>query len=109
MWAGEGKRVWPLPLHLHEVNHSPTGFEWGYLGSGPAQLAYEILRDATGCPPVAGWFHQQFKTAFVLHFDRDRWSLSREEVLEWLFARLGEAFHDGDIPPLDRIEETEAR
>lgn len=33
-----------LPLYLDEVNHSPTGFEWGYLGSGPAQLAYAILR-----------------------------------------------------------------
>lgn len=24
-------------------NHSPTGFSWGYLGSGPAQLALAIL------------------------------------------------------------------
>ena len=27
------------------VNHSPDGFEWGYTGSGPAQLALAILCD----------------------------------------------------------------
>lgn len=25
------------------INHSPTGFAWGYGGSGPAQLALAIL------------------------------------------------------------------
>lgn len=32
-----------LPLRLDLANHSPTGFEWGYSGSGPAQLALAIL------------------------------------------------------------------
>ena len=26
-------------------NHSPDGFEWGYYGSGPAQLALALLCD----------------------------------------------------------------
>jgi hypothetical protein len=38
------------------VNHSPTGFEWGYGGSGPAQAAacicYELFKQATDYP---GW------------------------------------------------------
>jgi hypothetical protein len=29
----------PLPMRLDLWNHSPTGFEFGYGGSGPAQLA----------------------------------------------------------------------
>lgn len=29
----------PLPMRLDLRNHSPTGFAWGYAGSGPAQLA----------------------------------------------------------------------
>ena len=29
-------------------NHSPTGYAWGYSGSGPAQLALAILCDALG-------------------------------------------------------------
>jgi hypothetical protein len=32
-----------LPLRLEVRNHSPTGFEWGYGGSGPAQLALALL------------------------------------------------------------------
>lgn len=34
-----------LPLRLGVRNHSPTGFSWGYNGSGPAQLALAILCD----------------------------------------------------------------
>lgn len=30
-------------VSLKVVNHSPTGFCWGYQGSGPAQLALAIL------------------------------------------------------------------
>src|SRR5467141_965015 len=36
---------YPLPLHLEARNHSPTGFAWGYGGSGPAQLALALLID----------------------------------------------------------------
>ena len=34
-----------LPLCLNIRNHSPTGFAWGYGGSGPAQLSLAILVD----------------------------------------------------------------
>lgn len=33
------------------VLHSPTGFEWGYGGSGPADLALSILADVLGEMP----------------------------------------------------------
>jgi hypothetical protein len=36
------------PLRQRIVYHSPTGFEWGYAGSGPADLALNILADAAG-------------------------------------------------------------
>lgn len=32
----------------HHVRHSPTGFSWGYGGSGPADLARCLLIDALG-------------------------------------------------------------
>ena len=35
----------PLP---HHVKHSPTGFSWGYGGSGPADLARSLLIHALG-------------------------------------------------------------
>lgn len=30
------------------INHSPDGFNWGYGGSGPAQLALAIMLELTG-------------------------------------------------------------
>lgn len=37
--------TYTLPLHLDLRHHSPTGFAWGYCGSGPAQLALAICID----------------------------------------------------------------
>lgn len=42
-----------LPLRLDLANHSPSGFEWGYMGSGPAQLALALLADHYGIPDKA--------------------------------------------------------
>ena len=41
----DGQRCQPLPLRLDLFNHSPTGFSWGYGGSGPAQLVAQQLDD----------------------------------------------------------------
>lgn len=30
------------------INHSPDGFNWGYGGSGPSQLALAIVLEITG-------------------------------------------------------------
>ena len=42
----------------HIKRHSPGGFEWGYAGSGPADLARSLLIDALGpaaaCPLCDG-------------------------------------------------------
>uniref|UniRef100_UPI003AF96E02 DUF6166 domain-containing protein n=2 Tax=Thiolapillus sp. TaxID=2017437 RepID=UPI003AF96E02 len=35
----------PLNPRFDLANKSPTGFSWGYRGSGPAQLALAILAD----------------------------------------------------------------
>jgi hypothetical protein len=40
----------PLALRLDLVDHSPTGFEWRFRGSGPAQLALAILADHVDRP-----------------------------------------------------------
>ena len=41
--AGRG-----LDPRLDLRNHSPSGFEWGYGGSGPAQLALALAADVLG-------------------------------------------------------------
>lgn len=45
-------------------NHSPDGFNWGYGGSAPAQLALALLLTTTD-PETAIRLHQDFKWAFI--------------------------------------------
>lgn len=65
------------------VNHSPTGFCWGYAGSGPAQLALAILLDVTANKLIALDHYQDFKWAFVARWG-DSFSITDSEVFEWL-------------------------
>lgn len=62
-------------------NHSPSGFNWGYGGSGPAQLALAILLDLY---PERGtaWaerYHQDFKFKIVAGLG-DTWTLTQAQV-----------------------------
>ena len=63
-------------------NHSPTGFEWGYGGSGPAQLALALLADALGDDELASICHQDFKRAVVAKLAHEHWTLTDEDVRE---------------------------
>jgi hypothetical protein len=38
------------PLY-HAVEHSPTGYSWGYGGAGPSDLAQSMLLDRLGYVP----------------------------------------------------------
>lgn len=64
-------------------NHSPDGFNWGYGGSGPAQLALALLADVAS-DEMALRYYQRFKSAFVANLVRDQWITSLEEILHWL-------------------------
>ena len=67
-------------------NHSPCGFEWGYCGSGPAQLALALLLDATGDPDLSLALYQDFKFTFVAGFPKDAWDMTQDEILAWCEA-----------------------
>jgi hypothetical protein len=70
-----------LPLRLDLRNHSPSGFAWGYRGSGPAQLALALLADALGDDGRAERLHQHFKDAFVARLVENReWQASVQGV-----------------------------
>lgn len=56
-------------------DHSPTGFEWGYGGSGPAQTALALCLDFTGDPEIAQMVYQDVKFEIVSKFG-DSWDLS---------------------------------
>jgi hypothetical protein len=64
-------------------NHSPTGFEWGYGGSGPHQLALALLMDATGDTDLAERLYSSFLTSHVLRWDREGFSVSDDYIKAW--------------------------
>lgn len=77
----------------HDLYHSPTGFEWGYYGSGPADLARSILKDVLGHTPRC---YQRFKAEVVAKFDREGFTLSAIDVVAWIDRQPEE-----DILPFD--------
>lgn len=60
--------------------HSPTGFEWGYEGSGPAQLALAILADHFQNDDEALRKYQDFKRNVVSKFPREAWKITEDEI-----------------------------
>lgn len=66
----------------HRVRHSPTGFEWGYLGSGPADLALSILWDFMGHEPTRVDY-MNFKDQFVAKWP-DNWEITGYGIQYWL-------------------------
>lgn len=70
-----------LALRLDLDNHSPDGFEWGYGGSGPAQLALALLADALADDRRAVRLHQQFNSTVIAKLDTDKpWSMTEDTV-----------------------------
>jgi hypothetical protein len=78
---GEGKRL-NLEASLRVVNHSPTGFCWGYGGSGTAQLALAILLDHfNGDTERALGLYQDFKFKVISRLPMDEdFTLTDEQV-----------------------------
>jgi hypothetical protein len=69
-----------IPLR-HIPRHSPTGFEWAYSGSGPADLALAICADAMRSERDAERVYQAFKSRVIANLHWDRWSLTTAQVL----------------------------
>jgi hypothetical protein len=82
-----------LPPGFHVRNHSPDGFNWGYGGSGPAQLALAILLDhLDGNKDEAQLYYQLFKFKVIANIAEARWELTDAQVEEALSA-IREAGH----------------
>jgi len=65
-------------------NHSPTGFNWGYEGSGCAQLALAILYDFTGDKELSLQHYQDFKRAFIAPISKSIWHITGNQITHWL-------------------------
>lgn len=79
---GKGKTL-NLEASLRVVNHSPTGFCWGYGGSGPAQLALAILLDHfNGDKERALALYQDFKFKVIARLPMDEDFVLTDEQIE---------------------------
>jgi hypothetical protein len=91
-WAGIGIAVTvdrdgvieKLDPRLDLARHSPAGLDWGYAGSGPAQLALAILADCLGDDELALALHQDFKAGVVARLRRAYWILVEERIRAWV-------------------------
>ena len=85
------------------THHSPDGFEWGYGGSGPADLALNILEavlileDYTGrltqcysgvCFAKSWELHQAFKREFIEKVPHDGVVIPYAKVKAWIDLHL---------------------
>ncbi len=98
---GDSQPLTATPLE-HRVVHSPTGFAWGYAGSGPADLAYALLRDylrwrlagrrrwADLAEHVASELHQDIKRDLVAALP-ERWIMPERALRASLMAILKQA------------------
>ncbi len=90
--AGDDGVPRALEPRLDLRNHSQTGFEWGYGGSGPSQLALAILSDHFGADVrtnvgrgladvKALELYQDFKFACVAALPSDGWQLTTDHIV----------------------------
>lgn len=86
-FEGLGKKIALNPRPSQKLfNHSPDGFQWGYGGSGPAQLALAILLEVTGDKELSVKLHQEFKWDKIAGLN-DRFILTERKIQEWLKPR----------------------
>ena len=78
----DGEKIMVPPMN-EVVNHSPDGFEWGYGGSGPAQLAFAILCCYSG-EFTAQIYYQDFKNEVIQHLHNDTFTIEERFIDDWL-------------------------
>jgi len=87
-WAN--RRVWigdreVFPTRSQRLwNHSPDGFNWGYGGSGPAQLALALMLEFCADEQEAQQLYQAFKWDVIATLPHGDFELSVERVTEWI-------------------------
>ncbi len=94
---GPSQKIW---------NHSPDGFNWGYGGSGPAQLALAVCFKLTKDRDKAVSLHQQFKRDIIAVLPQSDFEIlfawdSRCSIARYVNA-LGEAL--GGAPSIASAE-----
>lgn len=69
------------------VNHSPTGFAWGYGGSGPAQLALALLLEMTTQEMALLWY-QDVKWHIIAKLPQADFTLDLQEIMSFITSAV---------------------
>ena len=72
--------VYCLNLRHDLKNHSPCGAEWGFSGSGPAQLALALAADVLGDDDQALQIYQRLKFRLVGGLPHEGWVLTEDRI-----------------------------
>src|SRR3990167_5070677 len=75
----------PLARSLQIRSHSPTGFNWGYGGSGPSQTALAILLECTSREEALP-FYQAYKRDVIagIPIEQNILEINSKDVAQWL-------------------------
>jgi Family of unknown function (DUF6166) len=76
----------PLDPRFDLRKHSMSGFNWGFGGSGPAQLSLALLADALCDDEKAQHFYQDFKFKVIGRFAGDTFEISEQEICQKVAA-----------------------
>ena len=102
-YEGNKKQIGHCPVAIYEdgkflshlkhrfIEHSPDGFQWGYEGSGPADLALNMLVDhlmrkgatAKQARDMVGDLYLEFKRSFIALMPA-KLIIRSEEINDWL-------------------------
>lgn len=88
VWVSRDNSVKRLNPRFDLRHHSPTGFECGYDGSGPAQLALALLADWSGDDSFAMRHYQNFKFKIIAGVPRREWELTGAQIFEVVAAMV---------------------
>ncbi|SUX54823.1 DUF6166 domain-containing protein [Chromobacterium vaccinii] len=80
-----GQSVTNIPHAVSQYGKgTPPAFEWGYDGSGPRELAMNILHVMGMSSPVADYFARHFTERFLLGIPQEGGSIDIKLVQNWL-------------------------
>jgi hypothetical protein len=74
-----GQAARPLDLR-HDLRCHSSEFNWGYGGSGPAQLALALAADVLGDDEAAQEIYQRLKFRVVGRLGEDGWLLTENQL-----------------------------
>ena len=69
----------PLDPRLDLRDFHASGFEWGYEGSGPSQLALAILAAYADASTALGNY-RDFMRTIIVEIEDDEWTMTSEDI-----------------------------